>query len=109
VYANRGRRVDLALFTFREWETSQYTFCEGIYPDDMPAQGDSDDACGSWNTAVLGDVDVDAIPPGRDRWTSTSVSAAFLTSAGDDAIPEGFGDPRFFHFSAPVTIEVTYS
>jgi hypothetical protein len=30
------------------------------------------------------------------------------TTAGDDALPAGQGDPRFFHFSAPVTLTVIY-
>ena len=109
VYADRGRHIDLALVTFRTWETSQSTLCEGFSPEGMPAQGDSDEMCGSWNSATLGNVDLDAIPAGADRWTSVAVGATFNTSAGDDALPADYGDPRFFHFSAPVTLEVSYS
>jgi hypothetical protein len=110
VYADRSRRIDLVLFTFRQWATSQSTFCEGFTPTiEWPAQGDSDDRCGSWNSASLSNVDLDVIPAGRDRWTSVTVSTTFNTSAGDDALPAGSGDPRFFHFSAPVTLDVSYS
>jgi hypothetical protein len=108
VYADRGRRVDLALFTFRSWETSQYTICEGYDPDDMPAQGDSDELCGSWNSAVLDNVDLDVIPAGANTWTTATIQTTFNTSSGDDPLPGGYGDPRFFHFSAPVTLDVSY-
>jgi hypothetical protein len=74
----------------------------------MPAQGDSDQLCGSWNSAFLDNVDLDVIPAGVDRWTSVMVSTTFNTSAGD-VLPASFGDPRFFHFSAAVTLEVSYS
>jgi len=57
VYAGRGRHVDLVLFTFRQWATSQSTVCEGCDPDGMLAQGDSDGLCGSWNSASLDNVD----------------------------------------------------
>jgi hypothetical protein len=107
VYAGRGRRVDLELVTFREWETSQYTFCEGFFPDNLPAQGDSDDMCGSWNSALLDNVDLDVIPPGRNSWTTATVQTTFNT-ASEGVLPGGYGDPRFFHFSGPVTLEVSY-
>lgn len=109
VYAGQGRHVDLVLATFREWATSQYTFCEAFDPDGMPAHGDSDDLCGSWNSASLGSVDLDVIPAGESRWTSVTVSATFNTSSGGGALPDGYGDPRLFHFSAPVTLDVSYS
>jgi hypothetical protein len=109
VYADRSRHLDLKLLTFRTWETSQSTICEGFFPDSATAQGDLDSACGSWNTASLGNVDLDVIPAGRDRWTSATVSTTFTTSAGGDPLPNQYGDPRFFHFSAPLTLEVSYS
>jgi hypothetical protein len=110
VYYSLPRHVDLVLLTFRQWATSQSTFCEGIDPDgNFPAQGDSDEMCGSWNSALLGHVDLDVIPAGESRWTSVTVSTAFNTSSGDSALPDSYGDPRFFHFSAPVTLDVSYS
>jgi hypothetical protein len=109
VYANRGRHLDLALLTFRTWATSDSTFCEGFDPDSVLPQSDSDWLCGSWNTASLGNVDLDVIPGADDRWTSVTVSTTFTTSAGEDPLPSSYGDPRFFHFSAPLTLEVSYS
>lgn len=100
VYVGVARHVDLVLFTFRQWEASQFTFCESLDPDVLGAQGDSDGLCGSWNSAVLGSVDLDVIPAGRGRWTSTTMSATFSTSSGGGVLPDGNGDPRLFHFSA---------
>jgi hypothetical protein len=108
VYVGLDRRVDLVLFNFRGWETSQYTFCEGFDPDHMPSQGDNDDLCGSWNSASLDDLDLDVIPPGESRWTSVTIDTTFNTSSGDGVLPGDYGDPRFFHFSAPVTLEISY-
>lgn len=48
VYVGVARHVDLVLFTFRQWETSQFTFCEGLDPDVISPLGDSDCLCGSW-------------------------------------------------------------
>jgi hypothetical protein len=109
VYIGIHRHVDLAVQVFREWATSQSTFCEGPWPDghDYP-QGDSDDECGTWNSASIDALDLDVIPNGRNSWTEVSFSRTLQTSAGDDALPAGQGDPRFFHFSAPVTLTVTY-
>lgn len=56
-YAGRGRHVDLVLFTFGQWATSQSPVREGCDPDGMLAQGDSDGLCGSWNSASLDNVD----------------------------------------------------
>ena len=108
VYAGLGRHVDLVLFTFRQWATSQSTFCEGINPDLMPAQGDNDDLCGSWNSSSLANLDLDLIPPGRSAWTAATVHTTFNTWSGDGPLPDSYGDPRFFHFSAPVTLDVSY-
>lgn len=108
VYYSLPRHVDLVLLTFREWATSQSTFCEGANPDFMGAQGDDDGLCGTWNSASLDNVDLDAIPA-DSSWTSVTVNATFATPGGDDALPDSHGDRRFFHFSAPVTIDVSYS
>jgi hypothetical protein len=108
VYLHRDRHLDVVVFTFRTWETSQSTFCEGFNPAGMLPQGDLDSACGAWNSATLDGFDLDAIPAGVDRWTSVTVETTLATSAGG-VLPADFGDPRFFHFSAPVTLDVTYS
>ncbi len=75
----------------------------------MLPQGDSDELCGSWNSASVDNVDLDVIPAGESHWTSVTISTTFNTSAGDGALPDSYGDPRFFHFSAPVTLDVSYS
>jgi hypothetical protein len=108
VYIGIHRHLDLAVQLFREWATSQYTFCEGPWPNAHGGQGDSDDECGTWNSASIDELDLDLIPDGRNSWTEVTFSRTFQTSAGDDALPAGQGDPRFFHFSAPVTLTVTY-
>ena len=108
VYAGRGRHVDLVLFTLGQWATSQSTVCEGFDPDRMLAQGDSDGLCGSWNFASLNNADLDVISASESRWTSATVSTTFNTSASDDALPASYGDPRFIHFSAAVTLDVSY-
>ena len=65
VYYSLPRHLDLALQLFRGWETSQYTICEGFFPSlDHVPNGDSDSLCGTWNTAMLADVDIDAVPAG---------------------------------------------
>lgn len=108
VYAGRGRHVDLVLFTFRQWATSQSTFCEGFDPDGMPVQGDNDDLCGAWNSSSLANLDLDVIPPDRSAWTEATINTTFNTSSGDGPLPDGYGDPRFFHFSAPLRLDVSY-
>ena len=52
-------------------------------------------------------VDLDVISASESRWTSATVSTTFNTSASDDALPASYGDPRFFHFSAAVTLGVS--
>jgi len=108
VYIGVHRHVDLAVQVFREWATSQSTFCEGPRPDSHGVHGDSDDECGTWNSASIDALDLDVIPNDRNSWTEVSFSRTLQTSAGDGALPAGQGDPRFFHFSAPVTLTVTY-
>jgi hypothetical protein len=108
VYYSLPRHLDLALRLFRTWETSQSTFCEGIDPEDAGMQGDSDAICGTWNTATA-DLDLDAIPAGRSRWTEVSITRTLQTPTSDGALPPGHGDPRYFDFSATVTLTVDYN
>lgn len=99
------RHLDLRLWTVRWWEGS---VCESWVPDaDSGTQGDSDDSCLAWNSAPLDDVDLDAIPA-ASAWVGVTLHRTFQTAGGDDALPGGYGDPRFFHFSAPVTLTVSY-
>jgi hypothetical protein len=108
VYYSLPRELDLALFVFRTWETSQYTLCEGLPdPDLAPPQGHNDDMCGAWNTASADDIDLDPIPAAAS-WTSVTMSTE-LASWGDGAIPGQPSDPRYFHVSTAVTIRVDYS
>ena len=107
-YYSLPRHLDLALFVFRTWETSQYTFCEGLPdPDLAPPQGDNDDMCGAWNTATLDNFDLDRILP-YSSWTEYSASSE-LTSWDEGSLPGQPSDPRYFHVSAEVTISVEYS
>lgn len=104
-YYSLPTQLDLELNVFRQWETEHVFACDGFDPDVWPPQGDSDAMCASWNTAFL-DLDLNAA--GADRWTSLTIEETFQTSSGDGPLPAGHGDPRFFHFSAPVTVTVTY-
>lgn len=110
VYYSLPRHLDLALQLFRGWETSQYTICEGFFPslDHVPS-GDSDSLCGTWNTAMLANLDLDAIPAERSSWTEVSIIRMLQTATGDGALPPGHGDPRYFDFHATVTLTVEYS
>jgi hypothetical protein len=109
VYYSLPRRLDLALQLFRGWETSQYTICEGFFPSlDHAPSGHSDSLCGTWNTAMLANLDIDAVPAGRSSWTEVSIMRTMQTAAGDGALPPGHGDPRYFDFNATVTLTVEY-
>ena len=101
-YLSLPRHLDLAVLVFRTWATSQYTFCEGPWPESNPPQGDSDDQCGSWNTA-FDEVDLDRIPQGQSRWTEVSIQRTLQTT-GNCA-----GDPRCFDFAVVVNLTVEYS
>ena len=111
VYYSLPRLLGVGVFVFRQWETSQSTFCEGFElgdfgPDDANQYGDTDGGCGTWNTAWLGEVDIDAIPAGRSHWTEVEFARALET--GDGVPPDGAG-PRYFDFSLWVTLTVEYS
>lgn len=109
VYYSLPRHTDLGLFVFRTWATSQSTICEGVIaPGALGPQGDDDGLCGCWNSASL-EIDLDVVPAGETSWTSATIDAPFSSAAGGDPLPDGYGDPRFFHFSAPVTVGVSYS
>jgi hypothetical protein len=111
VYYSLPRHLGLGVFVFRQWETSQSTYCEGsdlgdFGPNDDNQYGDTDGGCGTWNTAWLGEVDTDAIPAGRSHWTEVEIARALET--GDGVPPDGAG-PRYFDFSLWVTLTVEYA
>jgi hypothetical protein len=109
VYYSLPRHLDLALQVFRGWETSQYTICEGFFASlDHAPNGDSDSLCGTWNTAMIDDLDTDAVPADRSSWTEVSVMRTLQTATGGGALPPGQGDPRYFDFDATVTMTVEY-
>jgi hypothetical protein len=101
------RNVDIDLMVARFWEAQ---VCEPFWDSmmDVP-QGDSDDSCLSWNTAS-DRIDLDRIPAGTTRWTSHSFDATLQTPTGEgQALPPGYGDPRYFNLLADARIVVVYS
>ncbi len=106
-YTDLDGTVDLRLSVFRDYDGD---ICEaqGHY-DDLPAHGYSSVTCTAWNSADVIGLDLDVVPAGATRWTETEAHATIQTSAGGGALPTGYGEPYFFHFSAPVTFWVQYS
>jgi hypothetical protein len=107
-YEDLPRRVDVELWLLRSWNGD---LCEAfaIHPT-TPPQGHSSDACLTWNSVRLSQVDLDVVPQGRSRWTQTSVQKTLRTSSdAGGALPAGYGDPYFFHFEMPVSLHVVYS
>ena len=71
-------------------------------------QGYSEDHCVVWNSALLDNIDLDAIPgAGQGTWTDTTVQETFTTGSSGGALPDA--GVFFIHFSAPLTLYVTYS
>jgi hypothetical protein len=105
--ADVDRHVDVDLMVARFWEAE---VCEPFWESLMDSpQGDSDDSCLSWNTASDG-IDLDRIPAGSTRWTSVAFDATLQTPAGDgQALPPGYGDPRYFNLLADARLVVVYS
>jgi hypothetical protein len=110
VYYSLPRLLDLGVLVFRTWEVSQTTNCEGHFPTEFgPGDnqyGNSDEGCGTWNSAWLHDLDTDAIPAGQSHWTEVEIARALET--GDGVPPAGEG-PRYFDFSLWVTLTIVYS
>jgi hypothetical protein len=105
--ADVERHVDVDLMVARFWEAS---VCEPFWESMMEVpQGDSDDSCLSWNTAS-DTIDLDRIPAGHASWTAVSFDATLQTPTGEgQALPPGYGDPRYFSLLADARIVVVYS
>lgn len=107
MYDDVPRHLDLRLLVLRRWSAD---ICEAwVLNEDGPSHGHWSDACLAWHHASVDDIDLDAKPAGKTRWTQTSVSTTIATPDGaGGALPPGYGDPYYFSFSAPVTVSVTY-
>ena len=72
------------------------------------ATAKTEDHCVVWNSALLDNIDLDAIPgAGQGTWTDTTVHETFTTGSSGGALPDA--GVFFIHFSAPLTLYVTYS
>jgi hypothetical protein len=100
------REVDLDVLVARTWEAN---VCEPFWPELMASpQGDSDDSCLSWNTATAA-IDLDQVPSDDGHWVDHTFEVELRTPHGaGNALPDGYGDPRWFHVVATAQVHVSY-
>jgi hypothetical protein len=105
--ADVDRQLDLRLWVRLYYDGNLCEYLPG--PDDgWGPQGYSEDHCVVWNSALLDNIDLDAIPgAGQGTWTDTTVQETFTTGSSGGALPDA--GVFFIHFSAPLTLYVTYS
>jgi hypothetical protein len=100
------RHLDLRLWVKLYYDGNLCESWSG--PDGWGLQGYSEDHCVVWNSALLDNIDLDAIPgAGQGTWTDTTVHETFTTGSSGGALPDA--GVFFIHFSAPLTLYVTYS
>lgn len=83
-------------------------FVPGAYYEVSGLQGESNDGCLVWNTALGDDIPLDTAPAGATRWTSATSATTVQTTMGGTSLPGDFGGSAWFDATTPVTLQIAY-